>query len=242
MRFFYFSLLILVTFSCSNYNKNRENLIDFVPKNASIIIRTSNLENLRSSIENSDFLNKFSKTNAYKHLEDNLENLTLLKPNGEVLICFSNDLTDSLQYSIITKYHPVLFKTDSLKNYIEESLTYENEILTKSILKNSTFYSTVIDSTFLISSSKEVIRAVKSDPVINDDLVKIYNATSNDKTFSVIIKANTPFIKSFFINDSLSLKSFTKYIATGCRCKSRRDLYKWYHKSDRFQQKYYTAI
>ena len=213
MRFFYFSLLILVTFSCSNYNVNRENLIDYVPENASIIIRTSNLENLRSSINNSDFLNKFSKTNAYKHLEDNLENLTLLKPNGEVLICFSTDLTDSLQYSIITKYHPVLFKTDSLKNYMEESLTYENETFTKSVLKNSTFYSTVIDSTFLISSSKEIIRDVKSDPVINYDLVKIYNATSNDKTFSVIIKSNTPFIKSFFINDSLSLKAFTKYIA-----------------------------
>lgn len=213
MRFFYFSLLILVTFSCSNYNVTRENLIDYVPENASIIIRTSNLENLRISINNSDFLNKFSKTNAYKHLEDNLENLTLLKPNGEVLICFSTDLADSLQYSIITKYHPVLFKTDSLKNYMEESLTYENETFTKSILKNSTFYSTVIDSTFLISSSKEIIRDVKSDPVINYDLVKIYNATSNDKTFSVIIKSNTPFIESFFINDSLSLKAFTKYIA-----------------------------
>jgi hypothetical protein len=213
MRFFYFSLLILATVSCSTYNIDRENLIDFVPENVSIIIKTSNIENLRSSIENSDFLNKFSKTSEYRGLEDKLENLSLLKPIGEVLICFSTDEKDSLQYSIITKYHPLLFKTDSLKNYMEESITYKNEALTKSKLNNNTFYSTVIDSTFLVSSSRDVIQFINSEPIINDELVKIYNATSNDKTFSIIIKANTPFIKSFFINDSLSLKAFTTYIA-----------------------------
>ncbi len=123
MRFIYFSLLLLLAVSCSKYSINRENLIDFVPENASIIIKSSNLENLRSSIKNSDFLDKFSKTNAYLGLESKLENLSLLKPSGEVLICFSTDGKDSLHYSIITKYNTNLFKTDSLKNYIEESIT-----------------------------------------------------------------------------------------------------------------------
>lgn len=213
MRFIYFSLLIIVTFSCSNYNVNRENLIDFVPKNASIIIRTSNLENLRSSINNSDFLNKFSETSAFKGIEDKLENLSLLKPSGEVLICFSKDKKDSLQYTIITKYHPLLFKTDSLKNYMEESISYKNETLTKSKFNNGTFYSTLIDSTFIASSSRDVFQSIKSDAIVNDELVKIYNASSNDKTFSLIIKSNTPYIKSFFMQDSLSLKAFTNYIA-----------------------------
>uniref|UniRef100_UPI004048BC11 ribonuclease HII n=1 Tax=Mariniflexile sp. TaxID=1979402 RepID=UPI004048BC11 len=213
MRIFGFSLLLLVVFSCSNTQIERTNLIDYVPENTSIIIKTSNLEDLKSSISNSDFLDRFSKTNAYKSLESKLNNLALLKPNGDVLICFSADATDSLQYAIITKKTRHLFKTDSLKNYIEETLKYENQTLTKSTFNNNTFYSTVIDSTFIAASSKDVLDTVLSHSNMNDELVKIYNATSNDKTFSVIIKADTPFIKSFFVGESLNLKAFTSYMA-----------------------------
>lgn len=213
MKVIGFALLLFVFFSCSISEKNRTQLIDFVPENASIIIKTSNLEDLKSSINNSDFLNKFSKTTAYKNLETKLENLKLLKPNGELLICFSNDENDSLQYAIITKFTPELFKRDSIKNYIEETLTYESKTLAKSTFKNNTFYSTVIDSTFFAGSSQEVVQTVLSNSKMNEELTKIYNSTSNDKTFSIIINANSPFIKSFFIEESLKLNTFTNYIA-----------------------------
>ncbi|MFD0989037.1 ribonuclease HII [Mariniflexile jejuense] len=213
MKFLYLTLLAFIIFSCSTTVAKRTNLIDFVPENATIIIKTSNLEELKSSIKNSDFLSKFSKTTAYQNLESKLENLKLFKPNGEMLICFSNDANDSLQYSIITKYTPQLFKRDSIKNYIEETLKYENETLTKSTFNNNTFYSTVIDSTFFASSSKSIIDGVFANPHMNEELIKIYNSTSDDKTFSIIINANSPFIKSFFIDEALSLKALTSYMA-----------------------------
>ncbi|MEN3325112.1 DUF3352 domain-containing protein [Mariniflexile soesokkakense] len=213
MRFLGFAILLFVVFSCSTTEKNRINLIDFVPENTSIIIKTSNLEDLKSSIKNSDFLNKFSETSAYKHLETNLDYLKLLKPNGELLICFSQDEKDSLQFTIITKFTPQLFKRDSLKNYVEETISYENQTLTKSTYNNNTFYSTVIDSTFFTASSKDAINTVLTSSNMNEELVKIYNSTSNDKTFSIIINANSPFIKSFFIEESLNLNAFTNYIA-----------------------------
>ena len=213
MRFLYLTLLAIVTFSCSNTVTKRVNIIDFVPENTSIIIRTTNVEDLKSSINNSDFLDKFSKTHAYKNLESKLENLKLLKPNSELLICFSKDNKDSLQYTFITKYNAQLFKTDSLKNYVEETLTYETETLIKSNYKNNIFYSTVIDSTFIASSSKDIVQNVFAHSNLNEELVKIYNATSNDKTFSVYIKADSPFIKSFFTEPLLNLKGFTSYIA-----------------------------
>lgn len=213
MRFIGFTLLLFVIFSCSSVEKNRANLIDFVPENTSVIIKTSNLEDLKSSIKNSDFLNKFSNTSAYKNLESKLDNLKLLKPHGELLICFSNDDQDSLQYAIITKFNPELFKRDSIKNYIEETISYGTKTLTKSTFNNNTFYSTVIDSTFFAASSKDVVNTVLMNSNINEALVKIYNSTSNDKTFSIIINANSPFIKSFFIEKTFPLSDFTNYIA-----------------------------
>jgi hypothetical protein len=212
MRFICYSLLLTIFFSCSNTNTTRLNLIDFVPKNSSVIIKTSNIESLKSSLTNSDFLQKFSKINSYKNLENKLNALTILKPKGDLLICFSNDFKDSLQFSIITKFHANLFKTDSLKNYIEETLTTKNQSIKKSTLKKQVFYSAVIDSTFFASSSKGIIDAVFNSSVKDFELEKIYNTASNDKTISVIIKSNSPFVTSFFIEDGLNLKTFSNYI------------------------------
>ena len=116
MRFFCFALL-LFTFSCTNNKTNRTELIHYIPKDASVVLKSSNIESLKSDIQNNDFIQKLSKTNSYKNLENKLEALNLLKPNDDLLICFSKDDNDSLQYSIITKYNKALFEIDSLPNY-----------------------------------------------------------------------------------------------------------------------------
>lgn len=213
MRVFCFSLLLILVFNCSNTKTSRSELIHFAPKNTSVILKTSNIESLKSSINNSDFLQKISKTDSYKNLENTLDNLSYLKPTGDLLICFSKDLKDSLHYSIITKHSHQLFETDSLPNYIEETLSYKNKTITKATLNNSTFYSTIIDSIFFASSSKDIVAASFSPTKIEIELEKIHNITSNDKTFSMILKPNSTFLESLFIEDSLSFKTFANYIA-----------------------------
>jgi len=213
MRLFCFSLLLIFTFGCSKSKTNRSYLLDFIPKNTSLIIKTSNIESLNNSIYNSDFLQKISKTTTYKNLDKRLEPLSNLNPSNEILIYFSQDDNDSLQYSLATKISKNLFITDSLPNYIEEVLSYKNKSIIKSTINNSTFYSTVIDSTFFVSSSKSIVEDAFNR--YNDDveLEKIYNTSGNDKTFSMVIKPNTNFAPSFFIEDSISLDTFTEYIA-----------------------------
>ena len=169
MRSYYLALLLIfVLFNCSNPNSKRSELIDFAPKSAHIIIKTSNFESLKSAISNSDFLQKVSKSKAYKNLEETLENTTLLKPKNEVLICFSKDVNDSLHYSFITKHYSDLFNADSLKNYTEETLTYKNKKIIKSTLNNKPLYSTIIDSTFFASSSKAFVDSLllKTRPAV----------------------------------------------------------------------------
>ena len=213
MRLLCFSLLLIVVFSCSESKVNRSNLLDYTPKNTTFIIKTSNLESLNSSINNSDFLQKISKTTTYKNLKKKLEPLSHLNPTHDVLIFFSQDGNDSLQYSLATKISKNLLFTDSLPNYIEEALSYKNKSIIKSTINENTFYSTIIDSTFFASSSKTIVDNAFNS--FNDDvnLEKIYNTSSHDKTFSMVIKRHTNLTSSFFIEDSLSLNTFTEYIA-----------------------------
>ncbi len=213
MRFFCFTLLLTLLFSCSNTNSNKIKLIDFIPENTDVIIKTSNLEGLKNSVNNSDFLLRLSESESYKNLEYNLEGLSHMKPESDFLICLSKDENDSLQYALITKYSKDLFITDSLKNYVEESFAYNNKTITKSTLNDKVFYSTLIDSTFFASSSKIVVESVFNTINKDYDLEKIYSTTTDDKTASIILKPDNPIIKTFFANDSLNLNTYTNYIA-----------------------------
>lgn len=206
--FFLFSLL-----SCSNPKTKRTELIDFAPENASIIVMTSNFESLKNTITNNDFLKKLSKSTNYKKLEHILENTSKVRPLDNILICFSKDVKDSLQFTVITKYYSGLLKTDSLKNYSEETLKYKNKIVLKSTLNNQPFYSTIIDSTFFASSSKEILDNVFTKSKINTDLKKAYSTFNHNKTCSVIVKSNSHFLNNFTNEESLQLKSFANYIA-----------------------------
>ena len=213
MRLFYFSLILITTFSCTNSKKERSNILNFVPKNASVIIKTSNLESFNNSINNNDFLQKISKSNAYKSLEKKLKALSLLRPSHDVLICFSEDENDSLQYSVITKLNKKLFITDSLTNYTEEKITNKNTSILKSTIDKAIIYSAIRDSIFFATSSKTIINNIFKTTNKDTELEKIYKTLNNNKTLSIITKHDNSFIKSFFIEDALSNNMLTQYIA-----------------------------
>lgn len=212
MRFLFVALAALFFVSCNYNNTERLELIDFVPENASVIIKSSNLDGLKNSLKNNDFLNKLSTTNSYHSLEDKLNSISYLNPKNEVLICLFNDNNDSLQYSFITTLNSDFFETDSLPNYSEESLKYKNKTITKYTINDTTFYSTLIDSTFYASSSKQATEAVFNKP-INRNFLKAYNALDENNAFSVLVKTSDFNNKTLFIEDSLSLKNFSNYIA-----------------------------
>ena len=213
MRFFCFALFTSVILSCSNPKTNRSKLIHYLPEQASAIIEYNSIESLRSSLTNNDFLNHFSKTTAYTNLASKLRFTELLKPNDKVILGIGENGEDSLFFSLATKHYNGLFIRDSLQDYIEETLKYNNKTIIKSTLNSEVIYSTVIDSIFIASSSKTIIEDAHKSVTVDDMLEKMNSTTQSDKTFSCIIKPNNPFIKSFFINDSLKYSAFTNYMA-----------------------------
>ena len=213
MRLFCFSLLFILFFNCSRSGKKHSNLIEFIPENAHLIIKSNNLESLNNSIINSDFIQRFSKTNSYQNLNQKLKSLSLLNPLNEVVICFSEDSNDSLQYTLITKINSNLIETDSLPNYTEETLTYKNKIITKSTIKNDTFYSAIIDSVLVVSSSKPIVESAFSSYNEDVEFEKAYRTTGNDKSCSIILKPGSSFVSSIFIDSLSTFKNFSDYVS-----------------------------
>lgn len=209
-----FLVFIFVSlFSCTTNTKKRSKLIHYVPKNNSVIIKTTNLESLINGIHNSHFLQGLKKTTSFKSLERELKNISYLKPSGDLLVCLNKNQANNLEYTLITKYHNDLFLTDSLKNYSEKFVKTGKFSYNKSTIGESVFYNTIIDSVFIASSSKEQITNAFKTLKVNASLEKIYNTLSPDKTLSFIIKPNNLFIKSFFIDKNIALNTLTEYVA-----------------------------
>lgn len=213
MRFTCFTILFVIIFSCSKSKTKRSELIHFVPKNTSLVFQTSNIESLKNSIHNNDFLQKLSKVDFYTTLEVQLENLSHLKPTGNLLICASKSALDSLDYTIITNYNKQLFVTDSIPEYSEDIISFKNHSITKSTLNGSVYFSTLVDSIFFASSSRDIVENAFNGQVEDIEFENVYQTLNPDNTLSLVVNTNHTAVNSIFIEDALTLDNFTNYLA-----------------------------
>ena len=211
----YWSLLILITacFSCKYDDSRAAKLTDFIPQETYAIVSIGNFDDLKSSLNNNDLYALLSNSTAIQELKGKLDFFEIFNPSEKTLLCFTKDANDSTQYTLISKYNKQILQTDSLTNYIEESLTYKN----KSILKhtiNRPFYSTLNDSILMVSTSLKIVENSDNDKRIHPELEKLYNTTDEEKPLSVLLnlKDNTVF-NSFFVNDSIKTKQLSNYVS-----------------------------
>ncbi|WP_055444592.1 hypothetical protein [Lacinutrix himadriensis] len=204
-------LISLLLISCNTKNTHI-NTTDYIPEDASVIIKVNNLESLKSNLDNNDLLRSLSKSKTYTSLSQKLENLKYLNTTNPLLVCFNYDEKDSLQYTIITKQTPDLFAVDSLQNISVEAYLYQSISINKTQIEKNIIYNTYKDSVFIASSSKDILETSLITTNKDEDLKTILKTSDTKKPFSILInnKHKQP-IQSVFTNDSISFASFTNY-------------------------------
>ncbi|MFH4969482.1 ribonuclease HII [Gaetbulibacter sp. M240] len=212
MRFFSALFLIVFLVGCSNSNETRTGLVDYIPENSFLIVESPNAAQFRSGLKNNDFIRKLSKSESYNILETQLNFLSLLQTDAPFLICLSNDNSDSIAYTLITKYKVGSFRTDSLPNYSEETFEYGNKSITKSTYEDQVYYSAVSDSILVASTSQKIIESVFDRYQVDPELQKLYKATDKQKT-SLIFDLKSERIDRLFVSDSLYPNRFSDYFA-----------------------------
>lgn len=184
-------LFLLLFFSCDPIEKESSDLIDFIPRKASVIIKTNNLEQLISDIKNHPLLSKYSTTNYGAKLNQYGDVLQHFSTAQESLITFTQIGKDDYEISYITKNTPALFAPDTLKYSIRELQTTDPQI-TEVQFEETTFYTVSIENTFLASSSQllleNTIREKESSFKKSNTFLKAYNTSSNKALGSILIK------------------------------------------------------
>lgn len=194
-------LILILTISCKNNTHKPSNLISLAPNHASLLIKTNSLEGLKSVFKNNSLLNQFSEKKTLSNLNNKLNFLNYLTPSDELLLVFSEDQNDSLQISIITKYHKHLFNLDSVPNRSIETINTKEGSLTKTTLENQTIYSIIKDSIFFASNDRALAEAAFNKKAPNLILQELYKTASNEKSVSIIINTEKNKFNPNFFND-----------------------------------------
>ena len=207
----YSFLLLIILVSCGTKNK-KASIYDFYTDNASVLINVNNLENLKSNITNSDFLQIVSSTPNYKGTQEKLAALDYLNTTNPIFISFTKNEKDSLQFSLATKLVPQLFNIDSLPNHKSEIFQLGKYPAQKITYKNESLYTLVKDSVAVAASTKELLESllVKNDKDFN--LKKAISTINTNKPLSVIVNSkNNRTIETVFLPESIPFKNFTNY-------------------------------
>ncbi|MEO9076949.1 MAG: ribonuclease HII [Gelidibacter sp.] len=212
MRTIFLLWTLILVVSCKNDTLDHSNLIRLVPNHSSMVIKTTSVEGLKSVFKNNSLLSQFSEESSMKHLNSKLNYLNYIKPSDDLLLAFGKDKTDSLQISIITKYHKDLFTLDSVPNRIIETITTKGISITKTTLENEIIYSIVKDSIFFASNDRTLTETAfnkkEGDPLLKE----LYGTSNNGKSLSILINTKQKsFQPNFFFDQNLNNAEFSNY-------------------------------
>ncbi|RKE92020.1 ribonuclease HII [Ichthyenterobacterium magnum] len=204
--------LILIT-SCEKNKSEASNIFNFIPENTSVILKSNSYPDVLSSIEDNSLISSISKYAKIDNLKQQLDYTKYISTTNDVLICLSEDKNDSLEFSLITKYHKSVFNLDSISNISVESFSTKKKSINKISINNQTLYSSIIDSVFFVSNRLAFVENAFNKKEKPKELEKIYNTANTSSSVSVLLNLNEANTNpSFFKNTNLNSTTFSNYI------------------------------
>jgi hypothetical protein len=153
-------LFFLLIIGCNSNKNSTIKLSQLIPDKTSIVLKISDLASFKNDIKNNDFLKNIT-------FQKNILDFTVLndlKTVNEVLLCINN-IANEQHVSIITKHNDSLFEN--------------------STIDSTAYYTKIIDSVFIISSSETIINDLV--PRSNLDFEKLTQTTNSNTSFSLYL-------------------------------------------------------
>lgn len=182
--------LFVAMVSCENKTKTSGHLMDYVPEDASMVIKISDWETFRSDLQNNSLFSKLAKTPHSEFFKGQEVILKNLQPKSESLLCIQ-ELRDSITtYTFISKYTDSLFPIDSLKNKSLETLNIDGKSMQRLTIDDKLVFSTIVDSMFIASSSQEVLMAILNKKTEQGETFKKVFQLPTSNNYTALVRGN----------------------------------------------------
>jgi len=180
----FFLFVITLFLGCDPAPNRTKDISDFIPENASLILKIEDLNTLNSDIKNSSLISKFKNERPYSFFSEN-DFLKFLHPTSKSIICISENNKNS-NITFITKLTEGLFLIDSITNASVENISYKKQILKRVTVNDQLLYTTIKDSVFIASSSQQVLQEILEEKTKkNKTLQKIFHIKNNQDVTAI---------------------------------------------------------
>lgn len=192
--------LLLLIISCNSDKNQKGKLTSFLPENTVVLVRSNSLKTLDSDLANNGFIEQFAFTSIHGFFSKKILSTKHFQPVSEVLIAVSKKKDSIFDYTFITRSHPQLFTIDSAVDKTVETISLGKNSFQKTTLDTHTFYSTIIDSVFVASSSENIIQHYFESQKHEDEIFKKLYEIGSSQPLSVFVNGRefSPFLKTYF--------------------------------------------
>ncbi len=212
-------LVLLGLASCHTPTNTTASFYRFIPQNAAIVIRFNNLSQLRSELKNNGVLGSFDQSETYAKFLKKVDIPQFIKTDTVSIMAFVPVAGDSLAFLLTTPYKGDVPRLETLDEKSVNTVVYGSIRLTRHVVDQSVYYSTVEENTLLVSSSGELLASVmdtKNSMETDPALEMLYKAANKESSASIFFNAknNEPLARYILKNDSLrTLSHFSDWIS-----------------------------
>lgn len=198
-------LLFSFFISCDPAPTKLKTMDDFIPENASVVLRINDFEVLKSDIKNNSFLSKLKNTKPYSFFSKK-ELFNHLNPTSNSLLCIT-EADNTSSFTFITQLTEGLFNIDSIPNKSLENLSFNSHFFQKVTINDQEIFTAIEDSIFIASNSQKVLEQIFSGKIEKDAVFKKITTLNNQHELTAIVPAN-----EILVNQSL-LFNFASWAA-----------------------------
>lgn len=187
-------LFIGFLISCQEDTSAPTALLNFVPPNTAVILKTNNISEFRKAVTENSFIQQNKNIPVFKNFRESFLPFENLQLEEESLLCFTKVGRKDVAITLITKTQPNLIETDSVQNKKVETFTYDNYQIKKYTLEDKQTFSTQLDQIFVYSNSKltleNIIRVYNNKLPPPEALQEIYAASTSGKATVFLANKN----------------------------------------------------
>lgn len=179
-------LLLLLILSCNTSRTTEFPLLDYVPEEASLVIKINNLNAFLSELKNNQFLTDIAKKEAVEKVTAVFSTINLIESDTTGLLALVEN--DSTHILFITH-------TRQADSILRDSTMGIKPAISANDSENKKLHSLTRNGILLLSTSESLLKRLsEGKPNIgsNHPLNELYKTASADKSASIFINSNTP--------------------------------------------------
>lgn len=216
---FRIALFFLILLSCEVEKKDIKSNLNYLPPNATLVLKINHPDAFRSELKNNGFTAKVQKTSLFISARKKMDVLNFEKIGKDAVMAFYPVGRNNHDFVLLQTIDSVPLPLETAAEKKVETFSYENQELKKYVLNDQEFFSATIDQNLFLSSSQllleNVIRSEGRNQV-PEALEKLFKSADPSKSASLFLNFQND---TFFVSELKTLSDvnttiFTDWIST----------------------------